>query len=111
MVKIDIHEVGLMVMVNATGEQARLVKTVKVSASHGSGAGIRPSVASEGLTSPTDSGDRYRLGHRPVGCMCIKSLKRLRIRLNVQSGHSKLKPSELVGELCGKVLSLCCAYS
>ena len=62
-------------MVNATGEQARLVKTVKVSASHGSGAGIRPSVASEGLTIPTDSGDRYRLGHRLVGCMCIKSLK------------------------------------
>ena len=54
MVKADIHEVGLMVMVNATGEQAKLVKTVKVSAAHGSGAGIRLSVASEGLISATD---------------------------------------------------------
>ena len=52
LVNADIHVVGLIC--NATGEQARLVKTVKVSAAHGSGAGIRPSVASEGLISSTD---------------------------------------------------------
>ena len=97
-------------MVNATGKQARPVKMVKVSASHGSGAEIRPLVASESLISPTDSGDCYRLGHRPVGCMCIESLKILRIQLNVQAGYSKPKPNELVGELCGKVLSLGCTY-
>ena len=49
-------------------EQARLVKTVKVSITRGStGPGSDRRLPPGSFISLTGSGDRYRLGHRPVG--------------------------------------------
>ena len=71
------------------GEQARPVKTVKVqhALAGATGSDRRYSGGSIG-----PSGDRYRLGHRPV--------MDFGLWLNVQSGHSKLATSVGPGELC-----------
>ena len=50
-----------------TCEQARLVKTVKVSVPTASGTGIRPSATPWETSVSTGQGGRYRLGHQPVG--------------------------------------------
>ena len=71
------------------GEQARPVKTVKVQHALAGAAGSDRRYPG-GSNGP--SGDRYRLGHRPV--------MDLGLWLNVQSGHSKLATSVGPGELC-----------
>ena len=71
------------------GEKARPVKTVKVQHALAGAAGSDRRYPG-GSNGP--SGDRYRLGHRPV--------MDLGLWLNVQSGHSKLATSVGPGELC-----------
>ena len=75
------------------------MKTVKVQvASAEGGLGSDRRLPPGRLAVSTGLGDRYRLGHRPVGSHGSKSCKGRRARLNVQSGRSKLL--RLGTELC-----------